>query len=513
MLVVETIARIRREYFVKGKPIKEIVRDVKVSRNTVRKVIRSQAYGVHLRPAGPADAEAGAVDGRAGADPGGQRDQVEAGAADAATDLRSPRRVWAMAAATTAVRRYAKAWRWRRSASTAQTYVPLVFSPGEAYQFDWSHEYVVLAGVTTMVKVAHVRLCHSRMFFVLRLSAREPGDGVRRPRPGIPAVPGCLPARHLRQHEDGGADRPHRQGVCAFNSALRADVWPLPGRTDSMHAGRTGVGEGCRSRTQVGIDPRSVLHPAAALQDLRRAGQRLALGPVRRLRPASSPPGVQGQDCLAGASRTSVRPWSAHRGPFDGFHAVPASVSKTCLVRFDSNKYSVAARAVGRPVEVHAYADRIVIRQDGEIVAEHARRFGRDQTVYDPWHYVPVLAAGSPVRFVTARRSRTGRCPAGPGSRARPARRPRRSATGRWSRSSPPCWRMGWRRWRPPVPRRSLAACAAPASCSTSSIVGASRPRRRRSRRPRTCVFALSRWPIATRYDRSFLRGVGHGAP
>ncbi len=42
MLVVETIARIRRDYFVKGKPIKEIVRDVKVSRNTVRKVIRSE---------------------------------------------------------------------------------------------------------------------------------------------------------------------------------------------------------------------------------------------------------------------------------------------------------------------------------------------------------------------------------------------------------------------------------------------------------------------------------------
>jgi hypothetical protein len=82
----------------------------------------------------------------------------------------------------------------------------------------------------------------------------------------------------------------------------------------------------------------------------------------------------------------------AYRGPFDGFHATPASVSKTCLVRFDGNKYSVAARAVGRPVEVYAYADRIVIRQDGEVVAEHARRFGRDQTIYDPWHYVPVLA-------------------------------------------------------------------------------------------------------------------------
>ena len=62
-------------------------------------------------------------------------------------------------------------------------------------------------------------------------------------------------------------------------------------------------------------------------------------------------------------------------GPFDGFHSVPASVSKTCTVRFDNNRYSVLATAVGRPVDVHTYADRIVIRQDGVVVAEHARAF------------------------------------------------------------------------------------------------------------------------------------------
>ena len=89
------------------------------------------------------------------------------------------------------------------------------------------------------------------------------------------------------------------------------------------------------------------------------------------------------------AERPKLVPYA---GRFDGFHAVPASVSKTCLVRFDNNKYSVAASAVGRPVEVHAYADRIVIRQDGRIVAEHPRSFGRGDTIYDPWHYVPVLA-------------------------------------------------------------------------------------------------------------------------
>ncbi len=55
-----------------------------------------------------------------------------------------------------------------------------------------------------------------------------------------------------------------------------------------------------------------------------------------------------------------------YRGRFDGFHALPASVSKTCLVRFDNNKYSVSASAIGR---------------DGRIVAEHRRSFGRGETV------------------------------------------------------------------------------------------------------------------------------------
>jgi transposase len=41
MLTVETIGRIRREHFLKGKTIKEVARDLKVSCNTVRKVLRS----------------------------------------------------------------------------------------------------------------------------------------------------------------------------------------------------------------------------------------------------------------------------------------------------------------------------------------------------------------------------------------------------------------------------------------------------------------------------------------
>src|SRR5271169_4842838 len=41
MLIVETIGRIRREHLGKGKSIKEISRTLHLSRNTVRRILRS----------------------------------------------------------------------------------------------------------------------------------------------------------------------------------------------------------------------------------------------------------------------------------------------------------------------------------------------------------------------------------------------------------------------------------------------------------------------------------------
>jgi hypothetical protein len=55
-----------------------------------------------------------------------------------------------------AVRRYGRAWERQQSIKQAEAYVPLALAPGEAYQFDWSHECMVIDGVTTMAKG---RLC------------------------------------------------------------------------------------------------------------------------------------------------------------------------------------------------------------------------------------------------------------------------------------------------------------------------------------------------------------------
>src|SRR4030081_2810043 len=165
MLVVETIAKIRRAYFVHGQPIKAICRDLGVSRKVVRKVIRSEAtefrYEREAQPLpkiGPwrdkLDQLLLANEGKGGR---GRRTLIR---------LFEELRGLGYDGGYDAVRRYARQWSKERGASTAAAFVPLSFAPGEAYQFDWSHEVVLLSGVTVIVKAAHVRLCHSRMLFV-----------------------------------------------------------------------------------------------------------------------------------------------------------------------------------------------------------------------------------------------------------------------------------------------------------------------------------------------------------
>ena len=81
----------------------------------------------------------------------------------------------------------------------------------------------------------------------------------------------------------------------------------------------------------------------------------------------------------------------ALRGPFDGFVEKAVRASTTCLIMADHNRYSVDARAAGRMVLVRSHAERIVVLLGDEVVADHPRQFRRDQIIYDPWHYLPVL--------------------------------------------------------------------------------------------------------------------------
>jgi transposase len=386
MLVVETIAKVRRAYFVEGQSIKGICRDLRLSRKVVRKVVRTGALEFRYERSEQPMPRLGAW-----------KDELDRLLADNAAKPSRERltlirlfeqlRGLGYGGGYDAVRRYARSWGRDRTATLSGAFVPLSFAPGEAYQFDWSHEVVVIDGATVTVKVAQVRLCHSRMLFA-RAYPRETQEMV------------------FDAHERAFA---FFKGACTrgiYDNMKTAVETIFVGRERAYNrrflqmcshyliepvacTPASGWEKG-QVENQVGLVRERFFTPRLKVKSYDELNAWLLDQCVAYAR-AHRHPEMREQTIwqMFEAERPSLVPYA---GPFDGFHAVPASVSKTCLVRFDNNKYSVMASAVGRPVEVRAYADRIELRQAGRVVGTHRRCFGRDQTIYDPWHYVPVLA-------------------------------------------------------------------------------------------------------------------------
>ena len=373
-------------YFVQGKPIKAICRELKVSRKVVRKVLRSGAtsfeYEREVQPLpkiGPWKADLERI--------------LAANAAKPARERLTLMRVFeelrglGYQGGYDAVRRYARSWQREQAATSAAAFVPLSFAPGEAYQFDWSHEVVLINGTTVIVKVAHVRLCHSRMLFV-RAYPRETQEMVFDAHDRAFAFFKGACTRGIYDNMKTaveailvGKERAYNRRflqMCGHYLVEPVACTPASGW------------EKGQVENQVGLVRERFFSPRLRVKSYEELNAWL-LDQCIAYAKAHRHPELRDRTVweVFEAERPSLVPYA---GRFDGFHAVPASVSRTCLVRFDNNKYSVAASAVGRPVEIRAYADRIELRQEGRLVGEHRRSFGRDQTVYDPWHYVPVLA-------------------------------------------------------------------------------------------------------------------------
>lgn len=135
MLIVETIAKVRRAYFSDGKSIKAICRELRLSRKVVRKVIRSGetsfSYERAVQPRPKLGQWTATLD-----------ELLEANAAKPAREQLTLIRLFedlrgrGYEGGYDAVRRYAKRWSKERGESTTAAYVPLFFAPGEAFQFD-----------------------------------------------------------------------------------------------------------------------------------------------------------------------------------------------------------------------------------------------------------------------------------------------------------------------------------------------------------------------------------------
>ena len=102
---------------------------------------------------------------------------------------------------------FARQWqagRQREEQSAGRgTFVPLVFQPGEAVQFNRSEDWATIAGENTKLQIAHDPSCRTAGRSRLAgLSTADACDAVRRALARVPGVRRGARAGHLRQHED-----------------------------------------------------------------------------------------------------------------------------------------------------------------------------------------------------------------------------------------------------------------------------------------------------------------------
>ena len=385
MIGVDIIGEIRRAYFEQQRPIKEIVRRLSVSRATVRKVIRSQAtefkYERGVQPAPKLGEWVGILE-----------EILEQEAKLPRRERRSTQRLFeelrgrGYNGAHDSVHRFVKAWRKERARIPAQAFVPMSFAPGEAYQFDWSHETITLQGLPVTIKAAHMKLSHSRMPFV-RAYSRETQEMVFDAHDKAFLFYGGICQRGIYDNMKTAVEaifvgKARQYNRCFLQMCSHHLIEPVACTPAS------GWEKG-QVENQVGNLRDQLFRPKPRVKSLAELNTWLADQCVAYAKRTRHP---EFKDRAVWEvfqdERSSLIPM---RAPFDGFVEKAVRASTTCLISADRNRYSVDARAAGRMVLVRSHAERIVVLLDGETVADHQRSFKHEQIIFDPWHYLPIL--------------------------------------------------------------------------------------------------------------------------
>ena len=85
----------------------------------------------------------------------------------------------------------------------------------------------------------------------------------------------------------------------------------------------------------------------------------------------------------------AMRPLPA--APFDACDQAGSRVSSQSLVRYDTNDYSVPVAFGHQDVWIRGYVDEVVIGCRGEVIARHPRCYDREDMIFDPVHYLPLI--------------------------------------------------------------------------------------------------------------------------
>jgi transposase len=382
MIQVDEREKIRRAYFFEHKSMRQIAREMKHSRTTVKAAIESaepKEYTLQQpRPApvlGPYKARIDELL--------AENDRLPSKQHYTGHKIYEDIYGRGYRGSESSVRRYIGLQ--RRDKKKRPVYMPLEFDPGTDGQVDWTEAQAIIAGELVTVQLFLMRLCYSRKLFVRAYPAQKQEaffEGHVLAFHHFGGIPLRLTYDNLKiavQYILTGGGRQEQQAFIAFRSHyLFLSHYCTPGQ--GHEKGRVEDGAGFSRRNFMVPIPRvdsfeelNAHLLASCLADDQRRVDRQAL--------------TIGE--MWAAERSFLRPLPEH--DYD------CSITKTVVlnpysqVQFDTNRYSVPADQAYRNLVLKAYPFRVDVRHMDDTIASHPRCYGQEQDIFDPLHYLPLL--------------------------------------------------------------------------------------------------------------------------
>ena len=288
----------------------------------------------------------------------------------------------------TLVSDFVRAWRTQGSKPLTRAFVPLKFELGEAFQFDWSEEGLVIGGVWRRLLVAHMKLCASRAFML----AAYPSQGHEMlfdAHTRCFTALGGIPKRGIYDNMKTAVDKVGAGKARQVNARFAAMASHYLFDTDFCNVA-SGWEKGVVEKN-VQDSLRRIWQEASQI----RFGSFAELNAwlferCRRVWTEIRHPEYSDLTVaeMLEHEQPSLMPMPA---PFDGYVETLGRVSSTGLATVARNRYSVPCEWVGQMVSIRLYPERVaLVAQDGEVV-RHERLFDRGQTRYDWQHYLPLI--------------------------------------------------------------------------------------------------------------------------
>ena len=380
--------KIRAMHLREGKSISEIARRTSLSRNTIKKWLkepgetapkyRRPAASTKLAPYVPTLTQALKAD--------AHRPKHERRSARALfTQLQAS----GYAGGYSRLTDFIRAWRQDEGkAVLTNAFVPLRFELGDAFQFDWSEEGLVVGGIYYKVQVAHLKLCASRAFWLVAYPSQGHEMLFDAHTRSFAAL-GGIPRRGIYDNMRTAVDKVKKGKGRIVNArfAVMCNHYLFDPDFCNVASGwEKGVVEKNvqDSRRRIWIEAATLRFGSFTELNAWLANRCRALWADLR-HPEHS------QFSVAEMLEHELPQLMPMPEPFDGYVESPARVSSTCLVSVARNRYSVPCELAGHIVSARLYPSRVVIVADDQVMAEHERLSDRGQARYDWQHYIPLV--------------------------------------------------------------------------------------------------------------------------